>query len=57
MYASVDELVRLGNDSEDDRPVILCEYSHSMGNSNGNVDLYFKHFWGANARIQGESIE
>ena len=54
MYPSVDELVSLGNDSEDDRPIILCEYSHSMGNSNGNIHLYFEKFWGGNSRIQGE---
>jgi len=28
-----------------DRPVILCEYSHAMGNSNGNLHLYWKLFW------------
>jgi len=53
MYPSVDELVALGNDSEDDRPIILCEFSHAMGNSNGNIHLYFEKFWGENSRIQG----
>ena len=28
-----------------DRPVILCEYSHAMGNSNGNLHLYWDMFW------------
>ena len=27
------------------RPVILCEYSHAMGNSNGNLHLYWEVFW------------
>ncbi|KAL7536406.1 hypothetical protein ACHAXR_007149, partial [Thalassiosira sp. AJA248-18] len=52
MYPSVDELVALGDDSEDDRPIVLCEYSHSMGNSNGNLHLYFELFWGPEHRIQ-----
>lgn len=26
------------------KPHILCEYTHSMGNSNGNVDEYYKMF-------------
>lgn len=27
---------------QDDRPMILCEYSHAMGNSNGNLMDYWK---------------
>jgi beta-galactosidase len=30
--------------AEEDRPVILCEYAHSMGNSTGNVDAYWAAF-------------
>lgn len=56
MYPSVGELVALGGNSEDDRPIILCEYSHSMGNSNGNIHLYFEQFWGPNKRIQGKDL-
>ena len=56
MYPSVGELVALGGDCEDDRPIILCEYSHSMGNSNGNIHLYFEQFWGPNKRIQGKDL-
>lgn len=26
------------------KPFILCEYAHSMGNSNGNLDAYYKLF-------------
>lgn len=29
---------------EDDRPVIMCEYSHAMGNSNGSLKDYFAAF-------------
>ena len=32
---------------DDDRPLILCEYSHAMGNSNGSlaqyVDAFYRH--------------
>ena len=37
--------------------VILCEYSHSMGNSNGNLHLYWKEFWNKEIpRLQGGFI-
>ena len=37
--------------------VILCEYSHSMGNSNGNLHLYWKEFWNPDIpRLQGGFI-
>ena len=26
------------------KPHIMCEYTHSMGNSNGNLDAYYKLF-------------
>eukprot|EP00536_Pseudo-nitzschia_multiseries_P018977 jgi/Psemu1/230919/e_gw1.3519.1.1 len=35
MYPRVDEIVRKATDPNEDRPIILCEYSHSMNNSNG----------------------
>ena len=28
-----------------DRPLIHCEYSHAMGNSNGNLDAYWDKIW------------
>mmetsp|Transcript_1417 Transcript_1417/g.4107 ORF Transcript_1417/g.4107 Transcript_1417/m.4107 type:complete len:1200 (-) Transcript_1417:2086-5685(-) len=40
MYARVEQMVELAN-SEDHRPVVLCEYAHSMGNSTGNVFKYW----------------
>ncbi len=42
MYASVDDIVgwaRSGRDRR--RPLILCEYSHAMGNSNGSLSDYW----------------
>ncbi len=48
MYASVESIVawaRWADDSEeDDRPLILCEYSHAMGNSNGGLADYWAAF-------------
>jgi len=44
MYPNVDEVVRQAIDPKEDRPVILCEYSHSMNNSNGNLHLYWRAF-------------
>ena len=45
MYARVStcELMAI-EDPRDQRPVILCEYSHAMGNSNGSLDKYWKLF-------------
>lgn len=65
MYARVEECVRFLQ--EDDRkltaadndggggggrPLILCEYSHAMGNSNGNLHKYWELFR-SNPRCQG----
>ena len=29
----------------DDRPALICEFSHAMGNSNGSLDEYLDLFW------------
>ena len=42
MYATPKELKALANTDEDDRPIMLCEYAHSMGNSTGNLQAYWK---------------
>eukprot|EP00924_Labyrinthula_sp_SR-Ha-C_P003057 snap_masked-scaffold_50-processed-gene-0.12-mRNA-1 protein AED:1.00 eAED:1.00 QI:0/0/0/0/1/1/2/0/1554 len=39
------------------RPVVLCEYSHAMGNSSGNMHLYWKLFKSSKYKqIQGGFI-
>jgi len=43
MYASIDEIVDYALSGGQTRPLILCEYSHAMGNSNGTLAEY----WGA----------
>ncbi|MCF7804525.1 MAG: DUF4981 domain-containing protein [Candidatus Marinimicrobia bacterium] len=42
MYPPVDGTQRIINDPEIPRPIILCEYVHSMGNSTGNLDEYME---------------
>jgi len=42
MYPSLADLEALGTLANDDRPVIACEYAHSMGNSTGNLDEYWE---------------
>ncbi|MCP4962656.1 MAG: DUF4981 domain-containing protein [Actinomycetia bacterium] len=41
MYPSLAELAALADDPRDDRPVVMCEYAHSMGNSTGNLHEYW----------------
>lgn len=62
MYAPVEEIVAWategGRDPEgrdDPRPLILCEYSHAMGNSNGGLEDYFDAFRGHHG-LQGGFI-
>ncbi|MHC4558726.1 MAG: beta-galactosidase, LacZ type [Planctomycetota bacterium] len=43
MYARIPEIIRLATDPDDNRPMVLCEYSHAMGNSVGNL----KEYWDA----------
>lgn len=43
MYASVEKIVGYARSGRQRRPLILCEYSHAMGNSNGTL----AHYWEA----------
>ncbi len=40
MYPSVEKMIEL-TESNPDRPVIICEYAHAMGNSVGNLQDYW----------------
>jgi beta-galactosidase len=54
MYERIPQIVEYA-ETYDDRPLILCEYSHAMGNSNGNL----KDYWDAiykYERLQGGFI-
>jgi beta-galactosidase len=45
MYASVESIVEWAErDPDDPRPLVLCEYSHAMGNSNGGLADYWAAF-------------
>jgi beta-galactosidase len=42
MYAPIDDIVAWAGSGRDHRrPLILCEYSHAMGNSNGSLSDYW----------------
>lgn len=41
MYPAVDDIRAWGEAGKDLRPLIMCEYSHAMGNSNGNLAEYW----------------
>jgi beta-galactosidase len=42
MYASIEEIVSYARSPGADRPLVLCEYSHAMGNSNGTLAEYWR---------------
>lgn len=54
MYPTVARIIELAQ-KDDHRPIIMCEYAHSMGNSTGNL----KEYWAAvhqYKRLQGGFI-
>jgi beta-galactosidase len=44
MYPDVDSIEAFAEFSDDPRPLILCEFSHAMGNSNGGLADYYAAF-------------
>ncbi|MDD3154447.1 MAG: glycoside hydrolase family 2 TIM barrel-domain containing protein [Victivallaceae bacterium] len=44
MYPTIETIIDYACDSRADRPVILCEYQHAMGNSNGSMADYWDAF-------------
>ncbi len=44
MYPPIDRIVDWARTTSDPRPMILCEYSHAMGNSNGCLADYWQAF-------------
>jgi beta-galactosidase len=55
MYPSVARIIEMAQVPGETRPVIMCEYAHSMGNSTGNL----KEYWQAvdtYPRLQGGFI-
>jgi len=41
MYARIEEIEAYARDEKNDRPLIMCEYAHAMGNSTGNLQDYW----------------
>ena len=55
MYPTVERIIQMARQKNETRPVIMCEYAHSMGNSTGNL----KEYWQAietHKRLQGGFI-
>ena len=42
MYATIESIRAYGETGRGTRPLILCEYSHAMGNSNGSLADYWQ---------------
>ncbi len=41
MYERIENLEAYAKDPKNDRPLIMCEYAHAMGNSTGNLQDYW----------------
>ncbi len=54
MYSRIPEIVEYA-ENNNDRPLIMCEYSHAMGNSNGNLKEYWEAIY-SHERLQGGFI-
>ena len=44
MYPPIADIISWAETTKDTRPLILCEYSHAMGNSNGSLSDYYAAF-------------
>jgi beta-galactosidase len=44
MYAAPSDIVAWAKRDKGEKPLILCEYSHAMGNSNGGLAAYWEAF-------------
>ncbi|HEX9260613.1 MAG TPA: glycoside hydrolase family 2 TIM barrel-domain containing protein [Acidimicrobiales bacterium] len=44
MYTPLEAVVEWARRGPHDRPLVLCEYSHAMGNSNGGLAAYWEAF-------------
>ncbi len=42
MYPTIERITELATDERIHKPVIMCEYAHSMGNSTGNLQEYWE---------------
>ncbi|MDZ5001226.1 glycoside hydrolase family 2, partial [Clostridium perfringens] len=44
MYRTIEEMESYGQDKDNKKPYIQCEYAHAMGNSVGNLQKYWDVF-------------
>ncbi len=42
MYPAIEDIVSWAKSGHGERPLIMCEYSHAMGNSNGSLHDYWE---------------
>ena len=55
MYPPVDKIIEMAQTPGETRPLVMCEYAHSMGNSTGNLKEYWEAIE-AYPRLQGGFI-
>ncbi len=55
MYPTIEDIVAWARSGHGERPLIMCEYSHAMGNSNGSLHDYWQAIE-ANPGLQGGFI-
>ncbi|WP_084591704.1 glycoside hydrolase family 2 TIM barrel-domain containing protein [Gilvimarinus agarilyticus] len=53
MYPSIGYLKGLSESPNINRPILMCEYSHAMGNSLGNLDEFWDLIWERDNLIGG----
>ncbi len=52
MYTPVEEMIEVGQRTDLDKPHIMCEYAHAMGNGPGGLKEYWEAFY-KYKRLQG----
>ncbi len=55
MYPQISDMIAYAEDPANDRPFIMCEYAHAMGNSCGNLKEYWEAIEGYHG-LQGGFI-
>jgi beta-galactosidase/evolved beta-galactosidase subunit alpha len=55
MYTPIEDLVKLGERTDLEKPHILCEYAHAMGNGPGSLTEYWETF-NKYPRLQGGCV-
>lgn len=55
MYAPLSDIIKYLNDENSKKPYFLCEYSHAMGNSNGDLAGYWDMIY-ANPKLMGGCV-